>query len=138
MRKFKLVLFVLLMVSLMATVFTGCLDSNTPESEKQSEQQTEISLTLSEEALTIEQYEQATLTATLTGATGEVVWASSDEEVASVLGGVITAKTPGTTNVTATYGDKSATCVVTVTETQDTPVLYLEQTEVSLFKGSSK
>ena len=135
MRKFKLVLFVLLMVSLMATVFTGCLDSNTPESEKQSEQQTEISLTLSEEALTIEQYEQATLTATLTGATGEVVWASSDEEVASVLGGVITAKTPGTTNVTATYGDKSATCVVTVTETQDTPVLYLEQTEVSLFKG---
>ena len=138
MRKFKLALFAILIISLMATVFTGCFSDETSESEPQSESQSiEISITLSDDNLTVEQYEQATLTATVEGSTEEVVWTSSNEEVATVVGGVITAKTAGTTNVTATYGEKSATCVVTVTEAQETPVLYVEQTEVSLFKGET-
>lgn len=42
------------------------------------------------------------------------VWASSDESVATVLNGVVTAKREGITTVTATSGGFSATCAVTV------------------------
>ena len=136
MRKFKLALFAILIISLMATVFTGCFSDETSESEPQSESQSiEISITLSDDNLTVEQYEQATLTATVDGSTEEVVWTSSNEEVATVSGGVVTAKTAGTTTVTASVGDKSATCEITVTEASEMPMLALEQEDVTLYKG---
>ncbi len=136
MRKFKLALFAILIISLMATVFTGCFSDETSESEPQSESQSiEISITLSDDNLTVEQYEQATLTATVEGSTEEVVWTSSNEEVATVSGGVVTAKTAGTTTVTASVGDKSATCEITVTEASEMPMLALEQEDVTLYKG---
>lgn len=46
-----------------------------------------------------------------------IIWSSGNTEVATVSGGVITAKSIGTANITATAGDgsgKSATCTVTV------------------------
>ena len=65
-----------------------------------------------------EQYKSTQLTATLTpaDATTEVVWTSSDENVATVVNGNVTAVGVGTATITATAGvGVAATCAVTVT-----------------------
>ena len=67
------------------------------------------------DTLTLEVNEVATLTATVTPEeTAEVIWSSSDESVATVVGGVVTAVAPGNAVVTAAVGDMSAQCMVTV------------------------
>ena len=43
-----------------------------------------------------------------------VTWTSSDPEIATVDGGVVTAVKGGTATITASAGDKTATCAVTV------------------------
>ncbi|MBO4557843.1 MAG: Ig domain-containing protein, partial [Bacteroidales bacterium] len=75
------------------------------------------SITLSAIELEIERGATAELKATVNppGATfGEIVWSSSDEAVAKVAGGVLTAVGPGSATVTATVNGKSAACDVTV------------------------
>ena len=65
-----------------------------------------------------EQYKSTKLTATLTPAeaTTEVVWTSSNEDVATVVNGKVTAVGVGTATITATAGvGVEATCAVTVT-----------------------
>lgn len=67
---------------------------------------------------TAEQYKYTQLTATLTPAeaTTEVVWTSSDENVATVVNGKVTAVGVGSATITATAGvGIEATCAVTVT-----------------------
>lgn len=67
---------------------------------------------------TAEQYKSTQLTATLTPAeaTTEVVWTSSDENVATVVNGNVTAVGVGPATITATAGvGVEATCTVTVT-----------------------
>ena len=67
---------------------------------------------------TAEQYKYTKLTATLTPAeaTTEVVWTSSDENVATVVNGNVTAVGVGSATITATAGvGVEATCAVTVT-----------------------
>lgn len=49
------------------------------------------------------------------GATGDIVWSSSDPTVASVTEGVVTGIKMGTTTIAASYGAFSATCEVSVT-----------------------
>lgn len=58
-----------------------------------------------------------TLTATVTPAdtTDAIVWTSSDENVATVLNGVVSAVGCGSATITATCGEFSDTCAVTVT-----------------------
>lgn len=62
-----------------------------------------------------------TLTATITPSdtTEQVVWASSDTNVATISNGVITIVGVGTANITATCGSHMATCTVTATVTLD-------------------
>ncbi len=56
-----------------------------------------------------------TLTATTLPVKGDVTWASSDNTKATVsTSGVVTGKAAGTAVITATSGDASATCTVTV------------------------
>ena len=67
---------------------------------------------------TAEQYKYTQLTATLTPAeaTTKVVWTSSDENVATVENGKVTAVGVGSATITATAGEGvKATCAVTVT-----------------------
>lgn len=63
--------------------------------------------------------ETAQLTAAVTpdnAADKTVTWTSSDEKIATVADGKITAVAPGTATITATAGGKSAACTVTVTK----------------------
>lgn len=75
-------------------------------------------LTLDKTALTIKVGSSGTLTATFvpenTTDDGTVVWSSDSESVATVADGVVTAVAEGTAKITATCGDFTAECVVTV------------------------
>lgn len=74
-------------------------------------------VTLDAATKTLKVGESATLVATVTpdNATDKTVaWTSSEASVASVSNGVVTALTAGTTTITATAGNYSATCIVTV------------------------
>lgn len=67
-----------------------------------------------------------------------VVWTTSDEFVATVNNGVVTAVSEGKAAITATAGDKSATCEVTV-KLAYIPVnkIAIDTTSVSLSVGES-
>lgn len=76
------------------------------------------SVTLDKTELTMNLFEQEKLTATVTPSNaedGEVVWTSTDLEVATVdENGNVTSQKPGTAVITATAGKYSANCNVTV------------------------
>lgn len=59
---------------------------------------------------------------------GKVTWTSSDESVAAVNGGEIVGKKAGTATVTATVGEASAECQVTVTG-EEKAATYLQAVE---------
>ena len=66
-----------------------------------------------------------------------VEWASSDESVATVENGVVTAVAAGTATITAKAGDKEATCVVTVTKKEE-PEPTVASGEYYLYHAESK
>lgn len=75
-------------------------------------------ISLSETALTLNEYDQKVLVATITpeDATDKSVsWSSSDNTVAVVAYGMVTALKAGTCEITAAHGTYSAKCLVTVT-----------------------
>lgn len=55
--------------------------------------------------------------------TDEVLWSSSDSDVANVSNGVVTTVGVGTATITVTCGTQSATCIVTSKAFMDTNVL---------------
>ena len=73
---------------------------------------------LDRDTLTIARGETATLTATVEPAdtTDKVVWSSADKTIATVKDGVVTAVGQGETTITATCGNQTASCKVTVTK----------------------
>ena len=93
-------------------------------------------ITLSAESLALETGRQATLTAKVSPSDAtdpSVAWSSSAEGVATVKDGLVTAVSAGEATITATAGERSATCRVTVTD----PVPpYIEVTSVALDRKS--
>ena len=91
------------------------------------------SISLDQTALSLTEGATATLKATLApeNATTTVTWESSDEAVATVAAGKVTAKAIGTATITAKAGTLSATCAVTVTEAPD-PTNCAEAAEAAL------
>lgn len=73
-------------------------------------------ITLSAETLTFTAEGTQTLIATVTpdGCTDEIAWASDNSSVATVIDGVVTAVANGSATITATCGEYSASCSVTV------------------------
>ena len=99
------------------------------------------SITLDKTELELTEGESATLAATVApeNVTDPTVrWASSDEAVATVDGGVVTAVSPGTATVTATCGSVSAECAITVLK-KVIPVsgITLDRTVLELAEGES-
>lgn len=99
--------------------------------------ESKTSVTLDKTALAIERFDTATITATVEGRTGEVVWSSDNEGVATVSGGVVTAVAAGVATITAKVGDASATCAVTVTDSGYFPVLNTGKSELSLIESAT-
>ena len=92
-------------------------------------------LSLSQSAISIPAGETARITAE--GGSGEIVWTSSNEEIAVVSDGSVTGIAGGTVTITATCGEESVTCTVTVTgDPWVSPVeLSLNYTDFTLREG---
>ena len=92
-------------------------------------------LTLSQSAITIPAGETARITAN--GGNGEVVWTSSNENIAIVNGGSVTGIAGGTVTITATCGNETVTCTVTITGDPwvSTAELSLNYTDFTLRAG---
>ena len=94
-------------------------------------------ITLNKTTASLKANETVTLTATVTPSTTtnkSVIWTSSDETVATVKDGVVTAHKVGTANIIVTTTDGSnlsATCKVTVVETLATGI-SLDKTTATL------
>ena len=83
-------------------------------------------VTLSEEAITLDCHTSETKTLTATVSDGrKVSWSSSNSSVATVSGGTVTGVKPGTAVITATAGTASAECTVTVIDSSRDPSYYI-------------
>lgn len=95
----------------------------------------ELTLELSESGKT------GTISATVTevgGADTTVNWNSANTGIATVTNGTITAIAEGSTVITATAGDKSATCTVTVSAAiKSVTAISLSETSLNLIVGGA-
>ena len=110
--------------------------------EKEAVVITPTGITLNETELLLGVGGQSTLTATLTpdGASGTVTWSSSDEDVATVAAGVVTAVAAGEATITARVSETLyATCLVTVTSNSiPATSVTLNESYGTLVKGQTK
>ncbi len=93
------------------------------------------SIVLDKSTLDIKVGESANLTATINpeNATNkDITWSTSNEDVATVVNGTVTAVKAGTTTITASVDGKAATCVVTVSNVRVTSV-KIDKVEMVLF-----
>ena len=96
-------------------------------------------LKLNKTELVLELYASETLTATFENAEeSAITWKSSDDSVVKVADGVVTAYKAGTSTVTATAGDLSAACTVTVNTSETTPEFSNLPETLSVIKGASE
>ena len=115
-RLFKAAVSAILMVSLL--VACGPQEPETPGNTTVAVS----GVSVNPATLSLEAGGTGTLTAKVSpsNATNQTVtWSSSDQLVATVYNGTVTALKEGTATITATVGDKSATCTVTVTPNKE-------------------
>ena len=103
---------------------------------------TQESLSLNQTVATLTEGESFTLTATITPefmANTAVIWSTSDASVATVdENGQVTALTVGTATITATAGNMTATCVVTVkSKVVAVSGITLSQSTATLVEGGT-
>ncbi len=98
-------------------------------------EEAKFSLDVIEKTLYVKGKDTVTLKAD-TNLSDEIIWTSSNEKVAVVSAkGVVTAKAKGTAVITATCGEYTASCTVTV----KSPAVSLNKTKATLYtKGSNK
>ena len=100
------------------------------------------SITLDATSATLEEGQSITLIATINPSDADektVTWSTSNETVASVSNGKVTANKEGTATITAKAGSKSATCTVTVYKKAIAVTsITLNKTTLSLTKGQNE
>ena len=124
-KGFLTVVVALLCAMVCAFGLVACNNNETPNENGNNGTQTVAveSVTLNKTELTLEVGDEETLTATVApnNATNKTVtWSSSDNAVATVENGKVTAIAAGTATITAKAGDKTDTCSVTVNAAEPT------------------
>ena len=96
-------------------------------------------VTLDQQTLTLKPTQKAKLTATVEPAdtTDTLVWSSSNEAVATVKDGTVTALKEGTATITAKCGSIEATCAVTVEAPIEATSVTLDKTALNLYVGDT-
>jgi uncharacterized protein YjdB/alpha-tubulin suppressor-like RCC1 family protein len=98
------------------------------------------SISLNKSATTIIKNQMETLTASYNPADTTddkmVIWTTSDSNIATVSGGIVTAKNPGAVTITAKVGNKESVCTVIVVSPLDS--IGLNTTTLSLEKGETE
>ncbi|MCH5350785.1 MAG: hypothetical protein J1F39_02300 [Clostridiales bacterium] len=131
-RKLTNMLFSILMavcLAVSAVVFAACDETTTPPEDTSS-------LTLNVATCNVEEGKTTVLKATATGIEGDITWTTDKKTVVSLDKTVGTSVTltglaVGTCVVTASAGEKTASCTVTVTP-DTTPKLELNHTELEI------
>ena len=116
-------------VALVALAFISCKKEVQPTGVK-----------LNQTILALETGATANLIATVepAGAVGSVSWSSSNDGIASVADGVVTAKSAGSATITAKISTFSATCSVTVTDPYvKVASVELDKTSLELTEGDA-
>ena len=115
-------------------VATGCKDEGTSS----SADPTSAEITLSQESIQIETYQEFLLTASYEGEE-TVVWTVADPTIVSVENGKLVGLKAGTTTVTVTAGSVTDTCTVTVSPLDEAKIsLQVAEPNVSLYKDDKK
>ncbi len=137
-RTAKFVIAMLCMISAMFVLFSfsSCKGNNEEsgssiDSSNIEEMVGKLTLSVNEQTLNIG--EECTLVANKENISSEIVWNSSDVSVASVVGGKVTAYQAGIAKITATAGDYSAECTVTVVS----PMISLSKSVMNLHVGET-
>lgn len=133
--KRKSILSIFLVGALVSGVFSACNSGNDPEPGTST---AVTSLSLNQTTASLKVDETVQLIATVEPATATVSWKSSNEKFAIVDDkGLVTGIASGRAVITATAGDKMATCIVEVGEVtviDDNPGLkYLQGTDYYVF-----
>lgn len=120
----------------------GVFGSACKEKEPQEQQPDEYTIELNRETLELVEYDTYALQASLfkndEAVSGTVVWSSSNEEVATVQNGEITALSEGKTTVTALWSEQMARCEVIVSKYYDPEwSVSLSDNLLSLYKTST-
>lgn len=135
-KKSIVITLVLALVSLFAVV--GCSPKPTPDPEPAPEpDKPAATITLDRTKAELDVYEKLVLTATKENTDADIVWSTSDESVATVSDGTVTAKAEGSVTITAKADGASATCEITVTNSHVAPVLRLERYDVAVAMDGS-
>ena len=92
-------------------------------------------VTLSATEGRIDVYETLAITATAQNTDSAIVWSTSDASVAAVEDGLVTGIKEGNATITATAGEASARCAVTVYNSHTAPVLKADYDRVAVNKG---
>ena len=96
------------------------------------------SISLSSSALTLNEGESKTLTATVLPADAtnkSVIWTVTPTGIATVVNGTVTASKAGSCTVTAMAGGKSASCTVNIAQAETAQLIYTLPAETELTTG---
>ena len=94
-------------------------------------------IVLSDTVLEIESGDERELTVSLYNVDDDVVWTSGDMTIATVNNGLITAIKDGKTTISATCGELSASCEVTVKKSTAAPVIKTNFDEITMEIGDT-
>ena len=136
-KKSIVITLVLALVSLFAVV--GCSPKPGPDPEPTPEPAPApaATITLDKVKAELDVYDTLVLTATKENTDAEIVWSTSNAGIATVADGTVTAVAEGSVTITATAGEASATCEVTVTNSHTAPVMRIERDSVAVARGGS-
>ncbi len=109
---------------LCAGIFVGC---DKPDDDTPDEPTEAASVTIDRKTLTISEWESAILTAKKTGTDEEIKWSSDNASVATVTDGKVVAVSCGETTITASAGQASDKCLVTVVPSEVEPTVIINE-----------